>query len=247
MDLDFYVTERVYGRGEAGVIHEATSQYTAMLQSLPHSRHIAEFAVKVIRSNHILGYTLVDKVELYDRMNHLPHILPLLHWVAFLRDGTTIDPSSDRFDLLREPDAGCYMIILTFERMHYTLAELDRVLTPGQRKDACLQMIHMIRSLHAIDIAHNDFHMGNIMGRKQPDGSYIFKLIDFELGHHDDDGLETQPDYDQLVENIALLLTGEYPCEATHPELAQVLETFRRSRRRPPPFNRLIAAVNTIS
>jgi hypothetical protein len=172
-------------QGAQGAVYHASEYFNKELTGV----YGSQFVVKIIDYYTFIGPSVLDDNPLID-MRHilrtyekvkpsvLPHVLPLVRWIVFFEDGSSMDSVSHSIsDIGNRTPA---KLLLVFPLLEGTIASQIDHMNVNQRKDVCLQMINIVRSLHAVGLTHGDLHMNNLMYRKLDSGYYHVFAIDLD-------------------------------------------------------------------
>lgn len=223
------------GGGVQGVVYDASPTYNEYMAK--HVLNEKQFVVKVIdyeeESQAILYNNdvyddITHKLTVYDKINthKPPHVLPCVHWTVYFNERFHLDSSVNSIQDIRTIPVR--KLSMTFPKLEGTLWDEILNMSPLKRKDACLQMVGALKSLHEIGITHEDFHLENIMYRKNSRGYYDLYVIDLDYANYSG---SIARDYRYLVNNITLIMYGEFfdSCRMIQfkPELHNCLKTLK--------------------
>jgi serine/threonine protein kinase len=205
------LTGNLIGRGVQGAVYDANPIYGEYLASSTPG----PFVVKVIDYeaqggilyNNNVHDDIIHKLTVYETIhNHKPsHVLPCLHWTVYFNERFNLDSSVNSIKQVRTIPVR--KLSMAFPKLEGVLWDETIAMSPLNRKDVCLQLIGVLRSLHAIEITHDDLHLKNIMYTKNARGYYVIWVIDMDYANYSG---SIDRDYRYLVNNITLILYGEF-------------------------------------
>lgn len=193
---------KLIGEGGSAMVFTATPDYTKYVHR--HSMYNDPLAVRVSR---FFEEDWTKEIKMNQHLNfyEIAHAAPLLHWMAEDQYGQSVDGF---YDSVETNLNGYITLYMTYPLMKSVMEDC-RSFTEQQQKDASLQLIYMIQSLHDNGIYHGDFYLKNILYRKEGEYVHLY-LTDFGESKYlsECDEREIRRDYRGLVQNIVFIFFG---------------------------------------
>lgn len=186
----------VIHRGRPVSVYNASQSYSEYVARETDYQYGNEFVVKMRKGQPSLWADYINKllrIHQTIKFNSVPHVMPMLHWVAF--ENNTVN--YDGFTTNEVISNNVKLLAMTFPKMDGKLESILSTLTLEQRVDLCYQVIAMVTGLHSVGISRLQLNSRHIL-YKQNDDHYYYALSGLDTAYSDTDRYVVSADYMQL-------------------------------------------------